>query len=382
MKFLTWLRRKRFPYEPLITIEVSRDRLLHNFREFAAFAPDGHIAPILKANAYGHGLLAVAQFLEQNAEKIPFFGVDSYFEAIALHAKGVRMPLLIIGYTRLETIKTSLVKNISFTVTTMDTLRSISTIENKIKIHLKIDTGMHRQGIRPEEITEAMDIIKKNQSIILEGVYTHLNDADNTDESYTKSQIELWNRYAKEIKSQFPNIKYVHAASTDGSRFSKNIVGNVLRLGIGLYGITENEVLNSSLTLLPVLKMKTILTSVKKLNKGEATGYGNTFRTEKNILIGTIPIGYSEGLDRRLSSNGAVQIGQNKAVCPFIGRVSMNISTIDISSVENPAVGMEAIVISDNPKDPNSIQSIAKNCKTITYEIAVKIPAHLKRVMV
>ena len=385
MRLLTWLRHKRFSYEPLITIETSRARLLNNLKEFSSYAPGGYIAPILKANAYGHGLFNVAKILEQdanNAGKIPFFGVDSYFEVVLLRAKGIKTPLLVIGYTRPETMKKSRLKNIFFAVTDMDMLKSLKTSDRKIKIHLKIDTGMHRQGIRPEEIRTAVEIIKNNSKIILEGVYTHFSNADNRDESFTKAQINLWNKCVEEIKINFPNIKYIHAASTDGSRFSKDISANVMRLGIGLYGITENETLNSTLSLLPVLKMKTILTGVKKLNKGETTGYGNTFKADKNMITGIVPIGYSEGLDRRLSNNGAVQVGQKKTICPIIGRVSMNMITIDISSVENPFVGMEVIVVSDNTSDPNSIQSIAKNCETNTHEMAVKIPAHLKRVIV
>ncbi len=382
MRFLTWLSRRRFPYEPLINIEISRGRILHNFREFARYFPDGHVAPILKANAYGHGLLNIAKILGQCADKIPFLGVDSYFEAVALRARGIKTPLLIIGYTRPETMEESRLKNISFAVTGMDTLKSMEKTESEIKIHLKIDTGMRRQGLKPGEMAEAVETIKNNRKLILDGLYTHFCDADNPDESFTRSQINLWNRIVEEIKPQFPDIKYIHAASTDGSRFSGDISANVMRLGIGLYGITENEVLNSVLSLLPALKMKTMLSGVKKLNRGETTGYGNTFMAEKNMVIGTVPVGYSEGLDRRLSNWGAVQVGPDKTPCSIVGRVSMNIITIDISSVRNPAVNMEVTVISDNAGDPNSIQSMAKNCKTNTYEMAVKIPAHLKRAVV
>ncbi|MDO8579773.1 MAG: alanine racemase [bacterium] len=381
MRLSTWLRHKRFPYEPLITIETSKSRLLSNLKEFNLYAPEGFIAPILKANAYGHGLLNIAKTLEQCTDKITFLGVDSYFEVVALRSRGIKTPLLIIGYTRPETMQKSRLRNVSFTVTNMDTLKSLEKLGRNIKIHLKIDTGMHRQGIRPEEIIAAVEIIKNNPKIILDGIYTHFCDADNHDERYTRAQINIWNKCVDEIKPKFPDIKYIHAASTDGAIFSKDIRANMIRLGIGLYGISENNKLNSVISLLPVLKMKTILTGVKKLNRDETTGYGNTFKATKNMTVATVPVGYSEGLDRRLSNNGTVQVGVHKIPCPIIGRVSMNMITIDVSSVENPIVGTEVTVISDNASDPNSIQSIAKNCKTNTHEIVVKIPAHLKRVM-
>ena len=260
---------------------------------------------------------------------------------------------------------------------------------------------MRRQGILPEEADEAIKIIRNNPGLVLEGICTHFADADDPDGSFTEGQINLWDRKVKKFKAAFPHLRYFHAAATDGSSLSKDIFANVVRLGIGLYGLSENQSLNQSLDLQPVLEMKTLLTGVKRLKSGETVGYGNTFKADKDMTIATIPVGYFEGLDRRLSSgpirqladggasdganepNGFVQVGPGRVACPIIGRVSMNISTIDVSSVPKAAAGMEAVVISRDANDPNSIAEIAKRSDgTITYEIAVKIPAHLKRTVV
>ena len=418
---LTWLSRRRFPYQPLISVEISRERLLHNLREFQTavqkLKPGVSIAPVLKSNAYGHGLFEVAEILEKSSifnlqssiPKIPFFVVDSYFEAVALRVHGIKTPLLIIGYTRPETIARSSLRDTAFTVTSLDTLRQFAEDEpdcpeaperdahgrcpirrfHHARIHLKIDTGMRRQGILPEEADEAIQIIQGNPSLVLEGICTHFCDADDADGSFTEGQINLWDRKVKKFKAAFPHLRYIHAAATDSSLLSKDIAANVVRLGIGLYGLSENASLNQKLALEPVLEMKTLLTGVKKLKSGETVGYGNTFKADKDMAIASIPVGYYEGLDRRLSSRpkneprGFVQVGPSRIPCPIIGRVSMNISTIDVSAVPNAVAGMEAVVISNNANDPNSIDSIAKKSGgTITYEIAVKIPAHLKRTVV
>ncbi|MCX6716140.1 MAG: alanine racemase, partial [Candidatus Taylorbacteria bacterium] len=287
-RLLYWLSRKRFPYEPLISVTISKQRLLHNLNEFRKLIPHGVIAPVLKSNAYGHGLLEIANILK-NDPKIPFFVVDSYFEAVALRARGIKKPLLVIGYTRPRTIIESELRNTAFTITSIDTLKALRDVNSTIYVHLKIDTGMRRQGILIEEVPYAKEILEKNQLISLQGICTHLCDADNPDETFTEIQTDHWNKVVAEFKNAFPHIWYFHAAATDGSRLSEDIHANVVRLGIGLYGLTGNEDLNKTLDLLPVLEMTTIITGMKMLLRGETVGYGNTFKAEDDLCIATIP---------------------------------------------------------------------------------------------
>ena len=417
MNFLTWLGRHRHRYDPLIRVELSKYNLLHNLREFRKLAPKdanghAHIAPVLKSNAYGHGMFEIANILD-HASHIPFFIVDSYFEAIALRAKGFTSPLLIIGYTRPETIRSSNLSDVAFTVTNIETLRRIA--EQKVErwtsntgrlgfrsphlryrpkivhVHLKIDTGMHRQGITLDQVDEAIQLLQHDgagkRPVTLEGIASHLCDSDNIDESFSESQICKWNKVVDRFKKEFPTLKYTHLSATDGHRLTHDIHANVSRLGIGLYGLSENQALTNKLNLLPVMEMKTIITGIKNIKEGETVGYGNTFKAEKDMVIATIPVGYYEGIDRRLSSGsdnqtkGIILVGQKRVPRPIIGRVSMNITTIDITDVPELNVGDEVVAISGNPTDENSIVNIAKKCGTISYEIAVHIPAHLKRVV-
>ncbi len=353
----------------LITIFISKNALLHNLHHYQKMAPEGQVAPVLKSNAYGHGLIKIAEILKD--QKIPFYVIDSYFEARAIRNTRIKTPLLIIGYTPVETIKKNYLKEIKFTITSLDQLKELKEkINKKTAIHLKIDTGMHRQGILPEEIDEAITLLRQNQNIFLEGVCSHFGDADNqADSSFTFSQISEWNDIVKKMRNIFPETKYFHISNTHGHSYSKDIDANLTRLGIGLY-----------LTPTPVLKMETVISGIKNIKKGESVGYGNTFIAKENMKIATIPVGYFEGIERRLSNKGFVKIENQFA--PIIGRVSMNITTIDVSKFQNIKRGDKVTVISNIPSDPNSIENMAKECDMIPYEIAVYVPMHLRRIVV
>lgn len=377
-KWLKSLTKSRYSYEPLIRVKISRKKLINNIKEFIKIAPNGQIAPVLKSNAYGHGLLEIARILTDSGCNIPFFVVDSYFEAVALRNNGMKAPLLIIGYTRPEVIAQSKLKRTSFTVSGVDTLLTLADYpEIGSPIHLKIDTGMRRQGILPREIDRAIKVIRDNGKIILEGVASHLSDADNPDPTFTKTQIDLWNNLVEKFKNDFPAIKYFHLSNTDGHKFSGKINASLSRLGIGMYGLINIP----NLDLSPTLSMKTIITGLKTIEAGDTIGYSRTFKAKNDMRIANIPVGYFEGLDRRLSNNGCVLVGEKRVPCPIVGRVGMNITTIDVTNAGDVEIGTPVVVISDNTSDPNSIVSIARKCNTIPYEIVVKIPAHLKRVV-
>ena len=391
---LTWISRKRFPYEPLIRLEISKGAIVNNLNEFSKLAPNGHIAPVLKSNAYGHGLFEIAKILERyrhtikNARNtdgsgtIPFFVIDSYFEAVALRSQGIKTPLLIVGYCRPDIILNSRLNNVAFTIGSIESLQELEDTERPIPIHLKIDTGMHRQGILVEEIQKTIELLAENPYIIIQGICTHLSDADNDDPSFTEGQINTWNRCVNNFKNKFSSLKYFHVGATYGHRFTPDIDANVSRLGLGLYGLVDGSTFPEHLDLKPVLTMKTVIACVKKIKRDESVGYSGTFRAPKDMTIAVIPIGYYEGIDRRLSNNGFVQVGPNDIMCPIIGNVSMNMATIDVSHVSNVVQDMEVTVFSNRIGDQNSIASLAKTGKLLPYELAVHIPEFLKREIV
>lgn len=377
-RYLKSLWKSRHSYDPLIGVHLNSSHLINNLNEFRKLAPGGRIAPVLKSNAYGHGIIEIAQLLEK-ANNIPFYVVDSYFEALALRNAGIRREILIIGYTTGEMMNENRLKNTVFTASSIDTLELIANSPSKVRIHMKIDTGMRRQGLHSHEIDRALQIISESDSIALEGICSHLSDSDNDDPSFTEEQIKSWNESVQKILDAHPGLMNIHLSATDGHRYSNLIRATVSRLGIGLYGLAHGYRYSPRIELKPVLNMATIISGVRNVKEGETVGYGNTFKAARDMKVATIPVGYFEGLDRRLSNKGCVQVGMEKIVCPIIGRVSMNITCIDVSHVSGAAIGTPVIVISDNSSDKNSILSMAEMCETIPYEIAVHIPAHLKR---
>lgn len=373
------LRRARYNYEPLIEIYLSKSSLLHNLREFQKIAPEGGIAPVLKSNAYGHGLIQIAKILDK--EDLPFLVVDSYFEALTLRTEGIKTPILIIGYTTAENIYNNHLKKISFTITSLDQLKELSDkLETPTTFHLKIDTGMNRQGVRIEDLENSIDLIKKNPNIILEGITSHFSDASNLKTDFTEAQIKKWNKSVKHILGEFPGIKYRHLSATGGHHFTPGIEANVSRLGLGLYGLTPGPRLKEKLDLCPILSMETSVSGVKPVMAGEAVGYELLFHASKDLILATIPAGYYEGIDKRLTNKGIIKI--KNVDCPIVGRVSMNITTLDASNVLDLKLNDEALIISDDPSDQNSIENMAKLCGTSPYEILVHLPRQIRRTVV
>ena len=374
-KLFRFLRGLRFRHTPLVEITISRERLLSNLHFFQKNNQGLGIAPVLKSNAYGHGLALVAKIVDK--ENIPFIIVDSYHEALVLRNEGIRSKILIIGYTPLDNILKQKLHNVALTIVSLEQLQEISKhLKRPAKFHLKIDTGMHRQGILPASVNYAVSLIRANPKIILEGICSHLAEADSIRQEFTKNQITVWNEVVERFKQEFTNITYFHLLLSSGAFYSKSITANVLRLGISLYGIDPSERKRIP-ELLPVLEMKSIISGTKIISKGEHVGYGITFEASKNMRIATIPSGFYEGVDRRLSNKGFVKIGDT--FCPIVGRVSMNITTIDVSEVTNATLNTPVTIISKNYLDKNSIEESAKLAGTSSYDLLVHIQQGLRR---
>lgn len=370
------LRAKRFSYQPLIELRIHKNNLLHNLHVMQKAFPHLAIAPVLKSNAYGHGLLQVAEILKN--EDIPFLCVDSFFEALILRNEGISAPLLILGYTPIENIRHSNLKDIYFSVLSLEELKSLSGLDSKnIEIQLKINTGMNRHGLHPSELDEAVEIISGNPHLKLKGAYTHLADADSIGSVLTKKQIDTWNKAAARLRQSLPELEQLHCSASSGAMYNKEIEANIMRLGLSLYGFNSGL---GNFDLKPVLEMTSRISSLRKIQVGETVGYNASFMAEHPMRIATIPVGYTEGLDRRLSNKGFIEV--RGKLCPIIGRVSMNIASVDVSQIEDVRLNDEARVISLDPSSPNSVEGMAKLGSEISYDILVHIPAHLRRLIV
>ncbi len=377
LDFLRKIKRHFSKYQHIVEVLISKENILHNLSEYEKAYPDFLFAPVLKSNAYGHGLVEVAKILDK--KNLPFFVVDSLYEARFLRHHHIKTPILIIGYTLLNNIQNYNAKDFIFTIVSLEELKNLSqNISKETKVHLKVDTGMRRQGILMEEIEELKNLFKKNPKLILEGVCSHLADADNADPTFTHKQIAEWKKVETIFKNTFSNIKYFHLSATSGVEMMDKDFTNLVRLGIGLYGINVTN--NKKLNLKPALEMRTIVSSIRKVKAGESVGYNKTFTFEDDGQIATIPVGYFEGVDRRLSNLGIFKI--KNIFANIIGRVSMNMTMVDISKYEEINTGEPVVVVSGKEEDENSVVNIAKKINTIPYEVLVHFPAGLHRKVV
>ncbi len=372
MKLLSFFNHTR--PEPLIHIEISAKRLRDNLAMFREKSGK-EVAPVLKSNAYGHGLYEVANALEK--EPAPFWVVDSHFEAEFLRHKGFKKKILIAGFVRTQTVLESTLKNVSFTIGSVEQLRDLAKLATRtITLHLKIDTGMHRLGVLLPELEEALALIKASRPLELEGLMSHFASAD-TDEETTLRQIQMWNAIVSECKDVCDPVRYVHISATAGHKYISLAAANCTRLGLGLYGILPDSSMKGEFPVKPALSMYSILSSVKHVQKGGAIGYGGSYTAPKDMVIGTVPAGYFEGIDRRLSNKSVFLVAG--IACPLVGKVSMNTATIDLNAVGAPKLGMEVELISNDASKPNSVCAHTEATDVIPYELLVHIPQHLKR---
>lgn len=376
-KLWSLLLRPRIKYDPLIKISIRREAISGNYRAYQARYPGVGLAPVLKSNAYGHGLVEVASILQ--SETPPFLVVDSFFEALLLRRARIKTKILIIGYTRLDLLLRHTLKNVSFTIISLESLRQLAKdLRFPQRIHLKVDTGMHRQGILPAEISAAAGLVRSNPNIVLEGICSHFADAKSEDKSYTRQQIGVWNQVVKAFRQSFPGIAFFHVAATAGLGYQQEIDSNVARLGMGLYGIQQSPFEQLELAL--ALEMRSVISSAKAIAAGEQVGYNLLFTSPAPMRLATVPAGYNDGVDLRLSNAGQFRI--NGKPCPIVGRVSMNITTIDVTAVPAVRVEDEVEILSRERGAPNSVENIAKICHTTPYEIFIHLPASLRRTVV
>ena len=370
-----------FPTAPLVTVGISKTALLHNFDEYAKAYPDFLLAPVLKSNAYGHDLGLVARTLD--TYPLAFFMVDSLYEARRQRMIGVRSRILVMGYVRPESIARARLSRLDFTITDIEQLREVlPLLKRPTRFHIKLDTGMHRQGITEEQLEGVSALLKKSPYAQVVGVCSHLADADNTDEAFSRRQLAVWKRLVASLTKTFPLLEYRHLSATKGVRFAQEAGTNVVRLGMGLYGFDTSP--QTSVNLQPVLELRSVIASLRTVPSGESVGYNAAYTASKDSLIATVPAGYFEGVDRRLSGKGSVLV--RDVACPIVGRVSMNMVSVDVSKVNSVAVGDSVTLISRDPESPNTLPRLAalvssKEYRESMYVLLSHLPQHLKRVL-
>jgi len=362
-------------------IEVSRLAILHNLDLFARLS-EKQIMPVLKGNAYGHGIEQVVTALKSRS--FPYIAVDGYFEALRVRAMS-QQPVLIMGAILPENFMRMKYDNFSFVVQDTVAIHAIGKTHKHIKVHLECNTGMNRYGAQPEEVASLAKLILSYKNLELEGVMSHLADSDGDDPVTIDRATEQFDNCVDVVRAAGAKPTLLHVGQSAGSLRAQSKYANAIRLGIGLYGINpfspqyaQHKKLQRELR--PALKLTSTITRIINLKKGDKVSYGYTFTAPKSMKIGVLPLGYYEGVNRpALSNRGVVKIG--KHFTPIVGRVCMNHTMISLEGIM-ANVGDQVVVYSDNPKDENAIDAIAARFDLFNYNLLTALSPDVRRKLV
>ena len=372
----------RRSYQTLNLITINPRVLLDNYSFWQKQNPQAKIAPVLKSNAYGHGLELVGRFIDQKMDS-PFIAVDSLYEAWKLEKAGVKTPILIIGYTVPDNFKIRKKLKFHLPVFDFETALTLLRYQPQTRLHLKIDTGMNRLGIKPNQVNRFIGFLKDHHlEKQVTGIYSHLACAG-TDEDFTQKQVGIFKKVVVQFERAGFSFAWKHIAATAGSLTVKDPEFNLIRVGLGFYGYLPPLVPRQGQALpriKPALKLTTRIVQVKTIDKGEIVSYGGRFRAQKKTTIGVLPIGYYDGLDRCLSGRGLVRVGSS--YCPLVGSICMNIAMVDLSALKKPFVGQEVVVIDDQAKAKNSLMALSSLAKTIPYDLLVGLAQSTRRILI
>lgn len=350
-----------------ITMEVNEDNFVYNINSIKKYVGDKVIAPVIKANAYG-------TYLNERINLLNMFEivcVARIDEAIHLRDLGYKKEILIINQPSISDIDDIVKYDITFGLSSFEFLDEILKTNKKFRVHLEIESGMNRTGIKKSDLNDFLS--KLNSNIIVEGIYTHFSSADN-DREYTLKQINIFNECVDIVKKKY-DLKYIHSSASNGLLNYKSDITNMVRPGIIMYGYPSFDGVEKLIDIKPVCKLKTKVTFIKEVSKGESISYSRTFIAPKNMKVATIPIGYADGLRRELSNKGYVVIHGKKA--RIIGSICMDSTMIDITNIDNVKLEDE-VYIWDN--ENIKLEDISNICNTINYEILCGISTRVKRI--
>ena len=365
-------------------LEIDTKAVAHNYRVFRTLiGKKTKLLGVIKSNAYGHNLLEFGGVLEKLG--IDWLGVDSLVEALSVRREKVMLPILVLGYTLPNMYDEARKQGISVTVSNFAALKAAMKLTHEKKplhIHVKIDTGMHRQGFQLGEEALLLEVLaNKKANILVEGMYTHFSEAkDLRNRDFTNRQIKEFGLWVKAFhEAGFDPI--IHAGATSGTLAYPTGHFDMVRVGIGLYGIWPSGAIERGLahrlSLKPVLSWRGVVSEVKSVPKGERIGYDRTELLMRNSRVAVIPIGYWHGFPRLLSSKGRVLIhGQSARV---LGRVSMDMIVVDVTDIAGVIEGDIATIIGKDKKQEIHAKELAEMSLTTAYEIVTRLNPLMKR---
>ena len=372
---------------PLSYIEISKNNLIHNIKEFKSFvSKDTKITAVIKSNAYGHGDVECVKILNPYVD---YFQIDS-IEELRRIRPFAKKDILVFGYIGMNDIDEAIKLGCILSAFDFEHLLKINNTAKKLgvkqKVHIAIDSCLGREGIMPNQVENYIKEIKNLKNVVIDGVYSHFaNIEDAMNFSHAEKQISTYHKAVEIFKNNgFENI-HTHISATSGAMIyeKNNNLHNIVRIGIGLYGLWPSDhlefLLKKKINLLPVLKWVTHIAQIKTLPANHSIGYGLSFITKKNTKIAVIPQGYADGLNRALSNNGEVLIKGKKA--KILGRIAMNMFVVDVSGIKDVNTEDEVVIIGSMDKNTITAEAIALKMNSINYEVVTKISPFLPRIV-
>jgi alanine racemase len=364
-------------------IEIDKKALEHNILSFKNIIKPALLALVVKSNAYGHGIEHIAKICDQNS-LVDWLCLASLSEALFLRSIGIKKPLLVLGIVD-ESLERAILENIDIVVYDLPVALELNRIGEKLqkvaRVHIKIDTGLSRLGLTEDDALSFIKYIHTLPFIYIHGISTHFANSENADQAYTNYQIKRFKHVLEQLRLMGIDIPIQHMSCSAATTASIDSHCNMVRVGIGTYGLwpsQDNKYLTlnnyTTFSLKPVLTWKTKVIQVKEIPPGTHVGYDLTYKAEAPTQVATIPVGYWDGYDRKLSNQGKVLI--NNQLVPIVGRVAMNLSMINITGL-NVSVGDEVTLLGNHLGV--TADDIALYCQTINYEVVTRINPLLPR---
>jgi len=362
--------------------EINLDSIAFNLRQVRKLVgPDVRICPAVKADAYGHGAIPVSRtLLDAGAEMLSVAMVE---EALELRNAGITAPILLLQCAFPDQIPEIVHHDITATVCdspfAQELSREAETAGKRAKVHIKVDTGMGRIGVRPQEALDFALELSKLPGIEIEGVFTHFPCADDEDQAFTREQIRQFDELMKSLEQAGIHIPLRHAANSAAIMNAREAHFNLVRPGIMIYGLYDSQ-LPPGIELHQAMTLKTRVSFLKEIPPGGTVSYGRTFTATRPTKVATIPIGYGDGYSRMLSNKAPALVRGTRV--PVIGCVCMDQTMLDVTDVPNVSVGDEVVLYGSQGEERISIKEIAQIIGTVTYEVVCSVGRRVPRVYV
>lgn len=361
-------------------IEVRTGAILRNLEQVRGkIAPFTRVMAVIKANAYGHGLVAVGRELQG---KVDFLGIGSLKEASLLREQGITAPLFLFGRLFDEEIPLALQMNLTATVSSLEEAEAFSsvagTLSKKATVHVKVDTGMGRLGIRQAEALDEIERMASLPNLQLEGIYTHFPTAEKYPDAFTTQALAQFEKLIEDLRREGISFTLRHAANSAGALRFKSHVLNLVRPGIALYGIYPDSSFQGEIDLEAALTLKSRVLFVKRVAPGDSVGYGREFVAQTPTTIAVLPAGYAHGYPFQLSNKAEVLCRGRRF--RLAGRVCMDSLMIDLGNTSDVRAGDEVTLLGSSGDEEIRAEDLAKQAHTIAYDIVTRLEAGIPRI--